>query len=138
MSNNPSPPPKCDITGKCDVPGKCDSSAKCETVPPSAPPQAPAPQTPPTQTGATARKTTLLIMNGCPHCAEAKEILKDKIQPGRINVVELSSPEGRDLQKKLNVTHVPRIVIEEPGKPLQACQILRSGKALCNDKVVDL
>lgn len=82
---------------------------------------------------------TMLTSEQCPHCAAAKKGLKEKIESGRIKVVDVYKDKGAmDLANKHNVTGVPSIVIKDKATQLtEACELKRDlSGIICKNKEV--
>ena len=83
----------------------------------------------------------MLVAEGCPHCAEAKEILKDKINSGQIKVMDIYEDESAfKIAQDLNVTGVPSMIVtDKVTKVTDVCQLAIDGKKIyCKDKEVNL
>jgi len=75
-------------------------------------------------------KDILLTSPTCPHCEQAKRILRSKIESGEIEVMSTDTERGIELASKLELRAVPRLLHEEGGE-IDVCQITTTGKALC-------
>lgn len=53
----------------------------------------------------------LLVSPECPGCEELREHMAASGTANKFKIVDVSSSEGRDLAKKLGITHVPNCVI---------------------------
>lgn len=83
---------------------------------------------------------TMITSEGCPHCADAKIYLKDKIESGRIKVVDVSRDKGAlELAKKYNVDAVPTVIVNDKATNLgEACELRGDlSGVICKDKEVD-
>ena len=83
---------------------------------------------------------TMLTSDGCPHCAEAKTRLKDKIDSGRIKVRDVSTDkEAFELAKKYNVNAVPTVIVNDKATNIaEACDLKQDlSGVICKNKEVD-
>ena len=85
-------------------------------------------------------KFIALIRESCPHCQEAKRILKDRIDSGKIRLLSVDSDEGASLADKLKVIYITTIIVDnEVTHTSKVCQLSKDGtKAICQDEEVDL
>lgn len=83
---------------------------------------------------------TMITSEGCPHCAEAKELLKDKIESGRIRILDVSKDnDALELAKKYNVEAVPTVIVNDKITNIgEACDLKRDlSGVICKNKEVD-
>ena len=68
---------------------------------------------------------TMITNEGCTHCASAKERLKDKINSGKIKVLNIATDdEALDLANKYGVNSVPTIIVNNKASNLtEACEL---------------
>jgi glutaredoxin len=55
----------------------------------------------------------MIASESCGHCKAAKDLLKDKISSGRINVISEGSPQYHDLVNKFHIDGVPSFVVDK-------------------------
>lgn len=82
----------------------------------------------------------MLTSEKCPHCAHAKEILKDKIDSKKIKVVDISKDEmGKQLVKQHNIKEIPTVILKvKTVGTSEACDLKADLTGLlCKDKEVD-
>lgn len=58
------------------------------------------------------RKILLLVSDNCPGCDVMKEIFRDEIERGEIQIVNVKTEEGRRIVEKLNIYTVPKLVVD--------------------------
>jgi len=76
----------------------------------------------------------LLTSKECPHCGEAKELLKDKINSGKVKVLDYESEEGSKLVSKYGINEVPTIIHNN-----KKCQLAADGSRLfCGNEEVKI
>ncbi|HEC37663.1 MAG TPA: hypothetical protein ENI29_05460 [bacterium] len=83
----------------------------------------------------------MLTQDGCGHCANAKNILKEKIDSGKIIVMDvIKDNQALDLANKYNVRGVPAIILKDKVTQLtESCELSLDGsKIVCKDKEVKL
>lgn len=79
-------------------------------------------------------KFVLLTSKECPHCNEAKELLKEKINNGMIKVLDYESPQGSELVSKYGIDEVPTIIYNN-----KKCQLAADGsKLFCGKEEVKI
>lgn len=79
-------------------------------------------------------KFVLLTSKECPHCGEARELLKDKINNGMVKVLDFESEEGSKLVRKYGIEEVPTIIHNN-----RTCQLASDGKKLfCGNEEVKI
>ncbi|HEC37838.1 hypothetical protein LCGC14_0223270 [marine sediment metagenome] len=86
-------------------------------------------------------EVTMLVLDGCGHCADAKEKLKDRIASGKIKIGNLSNDESaRKLAALHNVKGAPTLILKDKTTNFtEACNISPDGKrAVCKHNKVDL
>ncbi len=84
---------------------------------------------------------TLLVADGCVHCADAKSILKDKISSGKVRVGDITKDESaRRLAGIHNVNAVPTLILKDKATHFtEACELSSDGlKAICKHKEVEI
>lgn len=62
-----------------------------------------------------------LTMDGCPYCTKVKEAWKPLFEQGIVREVKVSTPEGLEIAKKLNLEYVPACVVKM-GDKLEFCK----------------
>ena len=83
----------------------------------------------------------LITGQGCPACGQAKEMLKDKIESGRVKVLDLmKDDEALNLIQKHDIRGVPKIILKDKVTGFtESCDLSADCKtALCKDKKVEL
>lgn len=83
---------------------------------------------------------TMIVGEGCPYCAQAKSVLKDKIDSGKIKVMDVAkSKEALDLANKFNIDGVPSIIINNKATNIaEVCELKPDLSGVsCKDKDVD-
>jgi len=70
-------------------------------------------------------KFVIIVGEECPHCGEAKRLLEDKINSGRVKVLDYDSEEGSKLVSKYGINEVPTIIHNN-----RTCQLSLDGKTL--------
>lgn len=84
---------------------------------------------------------TMLTLKDCGHCNDAKIKLKDKIDSGKIRVIDLDNGgEGMALANKYQVKDVPTILVKDIATQItEVCQLSITGEnVVCKNKEVDL
>lgn len=79
---------------------------------------------------------TMLVMDGCGHCAKAKEALKPFIDSGRIQVRDVAhDPVARELAKTNNITAVPQFIARDKVlHTTEVCELTQeANKIICNN-----
>ncbi|RSN72968.1 MAG: hypothetical protein DSO07_01070 [Thermoproteota archaeon] len=71
-------------------------------------------------------KFILFTTPGCPHCATMKEIFKEEIEQGIIEVVDASEGKGAELADKLGIKAVPELFAVIKGE-LRKCEVKQEG-----------
>lgn len=70
-------------------------------------------------------------MDGCPVCKETKEIFKEEIKKGNIEVMDVSKGEGKKLAEELGISGVPTFVCKKTdgeSKKLKGLEIAKHFK----------
>lgn len=75
----------------------------------------------------------MLTQQGCPHCESAKEILKDPIRSGQIEVVPIETQKGKELVKRYDIKGTPMMLNGKDDK-FQKCYLTKTAKTMyCED-----
>ena len=69
------------------------------------------------------KQKLLITTPGCPHCADAKKKLADKIKSKEIKVCSASTKKGTAICKRLGINEAPTLV--ECDDDAKTCKILR-------------
>ena len=77
-------------------------------------------------------KLYLIVSPGCPGCLQAEVALEDHIKAGYIKKLNIDDPKAKELCEKLNIMHVPALVIEKDGKCAE-CELKVGG----DDVIID-
>ena len=83
---------------------------------------------------------TMITSDGCPHCADAKTMLKEKIDSGRIKVLDVSKDKSAlELADKYHINAVPMIIVNDKATNIgEACELKRDlSGVVCKNKEVD-
>lgn len=84
---------------------------------------------------------TMITAAGCTKCPKAEEELKDKINKGKIRVLDImKSDEALDLAIKHKIRGTPTIILKDKILQTEEACLLSSDfkKVLCKDKEVEL
>ncbi|MCP4762581.1 MAG: hypothetical protein GY870_12445 [archaeon] len=83
---------------------------------------------------------TIITKDGCPHCDTAKKGLKEQIDSGLINVMDVAKDKSAmDLATKLNITGVPSIIVKNKATQIgEVCELKQDfSGVVCDTKEVD-
>lgn len=93
------------------------------------------------ENGPQERKIYLLDDEDCPPCEELKEALKEEIESGKVEVLQLSSDEALELLQKAGAPDdvpLPSAVVEDE-KGVRICEIYHSDDitlSKCGDEII--
>lgn len=83
----------------------------------------------------------MITHSQCPHCTNAKKGLKDKIEKGRVKVLDYGKDKlAQELVKKYNIKGVPSVFVgNKDNHEGEVCQLSSDlKKILCKNKEVKL
>jgi glutaredoxin len=78
-------------------------------------------------------KNELLVTDGCPHCAEAKELFQQPIARGDIELVDALGDRGSQLADEHGINGVPELVHTDADGTATTCKLTHAGTAVCAD-----
>lgn len=69
-------------------------------------------------------KVKIVVQDGCPPCEMIKQVLKEEVEQGKVELVQADSPEGEELSEKLGINATPTpVVIDEESGEMHKCEL---------------
>jgi len=62
------------------------------------------------------KKDILITQAGCGYCEEAEELLKERIEDDKLEVIPIESPYGAHLAKKYDIDSTPTVMHKDKGE----------------------
>ncbi|KKN34016.1 hypothetical protein LCGC14_0797770 [marine sediment metagenome] len=82
----------------------------------------------------------MIVGQGCPACAAAKEGLSERIDSGQIKVMDVvNSKEALDLANRYNINGIPSIIMKDKSSNIgEVCELRQDLSGIvCKNKEVD-
>ena len=86
-------------------------------------------------------EVSMFEQEGCGWCATAKDLLKDKIESGKVNILNISkSKDAFELALKHKVTSTPTFLVKnKKTEGIEVCELSKDGsRLLCPTREVKL